>query len=72
MTLNELIEQAKIDMKFDDTELDRESLRIPQLHNKYLNFYHEEKLRYQGYKTNYSRCSNSSGNTIAVNSVRIS
>jgi hypothetical protein len=55
MTLNELIEQAKQDLKFDDTELDQESLRIPQLHNKYLNFYHEEKLRYQGYKTNYSK-----------------
>jgi hypothetical protein len=55
MTLNELIEQAKQDMAFDDTELDKESLRIPQLHNKYLNFYHEEKLRFQGYKTNYSR-----------------
>jgi hypothetical protein len=55
MTLNELIEQAKQDLKFDDTELDQESLRIPQLHNKYLNFYHEEKLRYRGYKTNYSK-----------------
>lgn len=55
MTLNEIIEQAKQDLKFDDTELDQESLRIPQLHNKYLNFYHEEKLRYQGYKTNYSK-----------------
>ena len=55
MTLNELIEQAKQNLKFDDTELDQESLRIPQLHNKYLNFYHEEKLRYQGYKTNYSK-----------------
>lgn len=55
MTLNEIIEQTKQDLKFDDTELDQESLRIPQLHNKYLNFYHEEKLRFQGYKTNYSR-----------------
>jgi hypothetical protein len=55
MTLSEIIEQAKQDLKFDDTELDQESLRIPQLHNKYLNFYHEEKLRFQGYKTNYSR-----------------
>lgn len=55
MTLSEIIEQAKQDLKFDDTELDQESLRIPQLHNKYLNFYHEEKLRFQGYKTNYSK-----------------
>jgi hypothetical protein len=55
MTLNELIQQAKQDMVFDDTELDKESLRIPQLHNKYLNFYHEERLRLQGYKTQYSK-----------------
>lgn len=55
MTLNELIQQAKQDMVFDDTELDKESLRIPQLHNKYLNFYHEERLRFQGYKTQYSK-----------------
>jgi hypothetical protein len=55
MTLNELIQQAKQDMLFDDTELDKESLRIPQLHNKYLNFYHEERLRFQGYKTQYSK-----------------
>jgi len=55
MTLNEIIEQAKQDMSFDDTELDQESLRIPQLHNKYLNFYHEERLRLQGYKSNYSK-----------------
>ncbi|NDB82544.1 MAG: hypothetical protein EB127_07360 [Alphaproteobacteria bacterium] len=55
MTLNELIQQAKQDMVFDDTELDKESLRIPQLHNKYLNFYHEERLRFQGYKAQYSK-----------------
>ena len=42
-------------MVFDDTELDKESLRIPQLHNKYLNFYHEERLRFQGYKAQYSK-----------------
>ena len=28
----------------DDTELDIESLRTPQLHNKYLNMYHDERL----------------------------
>jgi hypothetical protein len=34
------------DLIMDDTELDIESLRTPQLHNKYLNFYHDEKLIY--------------------------
>jgi len=33
------------DMAIDDTELDMESLRIPQLHNKYLNIYLDEKLK---------------------------
>jgi len=32
------------DMPIDDTELDIESLKIPQLHNKYLNLFHDEKL----------------------------
>ena len=32
------------DIVMDDTELDIESLKTPQLHNKYLNFYHDEKL----------------------------
>lgn len=32
------------DFKINDSELDTESLRIPQLHNKYLNFFHDEKI----------------------------
>ena len=31
-------------MVIDDTELDIESIRTPQLHNKYLNLFHDEKL----------------------------
>ena len=33
------------DCSIDDTELARESVRIPQLHNKYLIFYSNEKLK---------------------------
>ena len=36
MTLEELKELADKDLKINDTELDLESLKTPQLHNKYL------------------------------------
>lgn len=35
------------DLQIKDAELDTESLRIPQLHNKYLNLLHDEKLMLQ-------------------------
>lgn len=44
MNLNDLKAMVADDLVMDDTELDIESLRTPQLHNKYLNFYHDEKL----------------------------
>ena len=34
MTLEELQESVNKDFKLDDTELDRESVNIPLLHNK--------------------------------------
>ena len=36
MTLEELQDLVEKDLKIDDTELDIESLKTPQLHNKYL------------------------------------
>lgn len=45
MTLDELKKMVAEDMVIDDTELDLESLKIPQLHNKYLNLYTDEKLK---------------------------
>jgi len=36
MTLEELQTQVNRDFKIDDTELDSESIKIPLLHNKYL------------------------------------
>lgn len=44
MNLSELRQMVSEDMAIDDTELDIESLRTPQLHNKYLNFFHDERL----------------------------
>ena len=39
MTLDELQAQAENDLKIDDTELDLESLKTPQLHPQYLKTY---------------------------------
>ena len=44
MKLEDIRRMVKKDCIIDDTELDIESLKIPQLHNKYLNIYHDEKL----------------------------
>jgi hypothetical protein len=45
MTFDELKNMIKEDIKIDETALDRESANTPQLHNKYLSFYMDEKLR---------------------------
>ena len=39
MTLDELQAKAEKDFKIDDTELDLESLKTPQLHSQYLKTY---------------------------------
>ena len=44
MKIEELRTHAAQDLDIDSTELDRESLRIPQLHNKYLNFLTDERM----------------------------
>lgn len=44
MTLEELQEQVDKDLKINETELDLESLKTPQLHNKYLKHYNNFKL----------------------------
>ena len=35
---------VEVDLKIDGTELGDESTRIPQLHGKYINIYHDESL----------------------------
>ena len=54
MTLEELHQQADVDLKIDDTELDLESIRTPQLHNKYLKLYTKFSLQYKKAKDDYS------------------
>jgi len=55
MDLKELREQVERDARINDTELDTESLRLPQLHNKYLNLYHDAKLWYEKAANEYNR-----------------
>ena len=42
--LNDIKLMIEQDMKIDSTSLDRESLNVPQLHNKYLCILMDEKL----------------------------
>ena len=44
MTLEEIRKYVSKDIPMDKTELDVESMKTPQLHNKYLVFYGDEKL----------------------------
>ena len=41
MDLEQLQEIAEKDLKINDTELDLESLKTPQLHNKYCQFHNQ-------------------------------
>lgn len=50
MDLKQIREMVAQDTPIDETNLDRESLNIPKLHNKYLNILHDEKLILQKYK----------------------
>lgn len=55
MNLSEIRKLVAEDMPIDDTELDVESMTIPQLHGKYLNFYLDEKLVLQKFNSDYYR-----------------
>ena len=44
MTLDEIRKEVERDTKINPTDLDLESLKIPQLHGKYLNFLLDERL----------------------------
>jgi len=54
MTLEELQEAIDKDLKINDTELDLESLKTPQLHNKYLKHLNNYKLLLSRAETEYS------------------
>lgn len=44
MRFDDIRSMVSKDMVIDDSELDVESLKIPQLHNKYLNLFHDERI----------------------------
>ena len=54
MTLEELQELIDKDLKINDTELDLESLKTPQLHNKYLKHLNNYKLLLSRSQTDYA------------------
>ena len=53
MDLIELQNDVDRDLKIDDTELDLESIRTPQLHNKYLKHYTKYSLQLRKTKDDY-------------------
>ena len=53
MELETLQKQVDVDLKIDDTELDLESIRTPQLHNKYLKLFTKYSLQYKKAKDDY-------------------
>ena len=53
MNIDELYIEVERDIKIDDTELDLESIRTPQLHNKYLKIYTKHSLQYKKLQDDY-------------------
>ena len=53
MDLSELQNDVERDLKIDDTELDMESIRTPQLHNKYLKHYTKYSLQQKKAQDDY-------------------
>ena len=53
MTFDELQALADKDLKINDTELDLESLKTPQLHNKYMKFHNQYLARLTREKWEY-------------------
>ena len=50
MKFEEIQKEWTSDCPIDETELSQESVKIPQLHNKYLIFYSNEKLKFKELK----------------------
>ena len=53
MNIDELYSEVERDIKIDDTELDLESIRTPQLHNKYLKIFTKHSLQYKKLQDDY-------------------
>jgi hypothetical protein len=55
MNLESIKKMVESDSTIDHTQLDTESLRLPQLHNKYLNLFHDCKLITERKRNEYYR-----------------
>jgi len=55
MKFEEIQKEWTHDCPIDETELSQESVKIPQLHNKYLIFFHDERLRLRTMKFDHSK-----------------
>jgi len=55
MSTEDISELWSEDCKIDDTNLARESRRIPELHNKYYTLYYKEVLRIKKLKADYKQ-----------------
>ena len=55
MKFEEIQYQWTLDCEIDETELSQESVKIPQLHNKYLILFHDERLRFRTMKFDHSK-----------------
>ena len=53
MNLNDIREMVSKDLEMDRTELDIESIKTPQLHNKYLILFTDETLLYKKMQSQY-------------------
>lgn len=50
MTLDQICEEWRKDANIDSTELGAESLKIPQLHSKYMKIYFDERQRMKAFE----------------------
>tara|TARA_B100001250_G_C19740626_1_gene762897 strand:- start:976 stop:1410 length:435 start_codon:yes stop_codon:yes gene_type:complete len=55
MKFEEIQYQWTLDCVMDETELSKESIKIPQLHNKYLIYFHDERIRLRTMKFENSK-----------------
>ena len=72
MTFDELQELADKDLKINDTELDLESLKTPQLHNKYMKFHNQYTNLLKKAEQDLARLQERSGNIIQVRQTLVS
>ena len=55
MKFEEIQKLWSSDCEIDETELSQESVKIPQLHNKYLILFHDERLRLRTMRFDHSK-----------------